>query len=274
MAAVIAGAMMLPAIACSHGSSNNNSQGNSAPENSNIAVNDDGMLQYNLEFNNLPQEQNAGGEEQAEDVFIVTTMRGEDGKSYVAKTDINGTTVTESNGEVATEVYTGTTLATTYAKQDYKPSYKNYQAFWLDMSQKADFVFDGELLKLEIEIPSDAVDGVYPVQFYFADIANWDANTLYDVTMNVGYVCINTAAPAADQPTGSALTINPGIVTAKPGDTVMLPINIVNNPGFVGFRLRMRYDSNAMKIVDAGAGADLHSKAGMTAREIGDSGSN
>ena len=274
-AAVIAGAMMIPAIACSHGTSSTDSgsskAGNSTAEDSNVNIDDNGMIQYPLEFDNIAQEKNAGGEEQAEDQFIVTTMKGEDGQTYVPKTDVNGTTVTESGGAVVTEVYTGTTLATTYAEQNYTPAYKNYQAFWMDMSQKADFVFDGELLKIEIKIPDTAKDGVYPIQFYFADIANWDAKTVQDVTMNAGYLCINTAAPTADQPNGKGLTINPGIVTAKPGDTVILPINIVNNPGFVGFRLRMRYDSNAMTIVDAGAGSDLHSRAGMTAREIGES---
>lgn len=267
-AAVLAGAMMIPAFACSHGSSSESQANNDSSEAA--QTDEQGMIQYPLEFDNVAQEKNEGGQEQPEDQFIVTTMKGEDGQVYAPKTDINGTTVTESGGAVVTEVYTGTTLATTYAEQNYTPAYKNYQAFWLDMSQKADFVFDGELLKIEIEIPATAKDGVYPIQFYFADIANWDVQTLHDVTMNPGYLCINADAPTADQPTGSGLTINPGTVSAKPGETVILPINIVNNPGFVGFRLRMRYDSNAMKIVDAGAGTDLHSRASMTAREIGE----
>lgn len=285
-AAVIAGAMMIPAFACSHGTSTTDSksesssaEGSSGAESGadsgdtpdiTVQTDEQGMIQQPLDFADVPPESNAGGEEQPGDNFIVTTLRGEDGKAYVAKTDINGTTVTEEGGAAVTELYTGTTLATTYAEASYTPAYKNHQAFFLDMSKKADFVFDGELLQYQIEIPKDAKDGIYPIQFYYSDIANWAADTIKDVTMNVGYVCINKDAPANDQPTGSGITINPGTVSAKPGDTVILPVSVVNNPGFVGFRLRMRYDSNAMTIVNAGAGKDLHSNAGMTAREMGD----
>jgi len=299
-AALLAGAMMVPAIACSHDSSsgtdtdsskggvsdsgaensngNDSSQGGeessagsvSLVEDSNVHIDENQLFQYDLDFAEIPADQSDDDDPQEPTNFIVTTMRGDDGQVYVPKTDINGTTVTEEGGAPVTEVYTGTTLATTYAEPAYEPDYKNHQAFWLDMSQQADFVFDGELLVYKLKIADDAVDGVYPIQYYFTDIANWDANTVKDVTLNVGYVCINAEAPAADQPTGAGLTINPGTVTAKPGDTVELPINIVNNPGFVGFRLRMRYDSKAMTIVDAGAGKDLHSQAGMTAREIGE----
>lgn len=274
-AGLLACVITIPAVACSHGgsttdsSNGDNSQGNSALEDSKISTDENQMITHDLDFTEITDD-SGSGDAQSEQNFIVTTIRGEDGQVYVPQTDINGTTVTEAGGAVATELYTGTTLATTYAEPSYTPVYKNHQAFWLDMSKKADFVFDGELLVYEFKIADDAVDGVYPVQYYFTDIANWDAQSVKDVTLNVGYICINSEAPANEQKTGSGLTINPGTVTAKPGDTVLLPVNIVNNPGFVGFRLRLRYDSKAMTIVDAGAGKDLHSNAGMTAKEMGE----
>ena len=176
-AAVIAGAMMIPAFACSHGTSTTDSksesssaEGSSGAESGadsgdtpdiTVQTDEQGMIQQPLDFADVPPESNAGGEEQPGDNFIVTTLRGEDGKAYVAKTDINGTTVTEEGGAAVTELYTGTTLATTYAEASYTPAYKNHQAFFLDMSKKADFVFDGELLQYQIEIPKDAKDGIW-----------------------------------------------------------------------------------------------------------------
>lgn len=278
-AGLLACVITIPAVACSHGSSTTdssskaeNSQDSAEIENSNITLDDEQMIKYELEFTPVQENNGEGEDPQSEQNFIVTTIRGEDGQIYVPQTDINGTTVTEAGGAPVTELYTGTTLATTYAEPSYTPVYKNNQAFWLDTTKHADFVFDGELLVYEFKIADDAVDGVYPLQYYFYDIANWDAQSIKDVTLNVGYVCVNTEAPANEQKSGSGLTINPGTVTAKPGDTVQVPVTIVNNPGFVGFRLRLRYDSKAMTLVQAGAGKDMsavsNTASEMSARDI------
>lgn len=259
---LLSGVMMLPVFACSHGESSA-TPGFDLP----ITENSDGSFSADLTFaNDFKDDEHTGGDSAN---YIVTTLRGDDGQAYVQKTDVNGTGVTEQGGKPVTEVYTGTTLATSYAQAAYTPVYKNHQSFWFDTSKQADYVFDGELLVFEFKVNDDAVDGVYPIQFYFADVANWDAKDV-DVTMNVGYICINAEQPKNEQATGSGLTINPATVSAKQGETVRVPINITNNSGFVGFRLRMRYDSKAITITDAGAGKDLHSRAGLTALEIGD----
>jgi len=275
-ALLLACMMVLPAFSCTH--SNSNAEGSTADasgadpsslaDDLGVTTDDDGLIVVEPTFvDDVVEESDLASDPEN---FIVTTLRGDDGTAYVAQTDINGTTVTDQEGAAVTEVYTGTTLATTYVTESgstYTPAYKNFQAFWLDMSQKADFVFDGELLVLEMEISEDAVDGVYPVQFYYADVANWDAKTLSDVTMNAGYICVNCDEPEVDQPTGSGLTINPGVVSGSQGDTVKLSINIANNPGFVGFRLRLRYDSNAFKIVDQYVGEALEPYAGVSGKD-------
>ena len=266
-ALLLACTMMLPVFSCAHGSSA--SEGESSG-NQEISINDEELTKIELTGADDVVNDEKNNVEEDPTVYIVTTLRGDDGTFYVQQTDINGTTVTDRDGAAVTEVYTGTTLATTYITEEgqtYTPAYKNYQAFWLDMSKKADFVFDGELLTFDLKIADDAVDGVYPVQFYFADVANWDAQTLSDITMNVGYVCINADAPALDQPTGTGLTINPGIATGAPGETVKLSVNIANNPGFVGFRLRMRYDSNAFTITDLAVGETLEEYAGASGKD-------
>ena len=290
-AVLLAAAMTLPAAACSHATNNGGettpqqSAADASSGNNNgadpastdaapavdvppIETDADGGFKQELMFMDTPQKNNSGEEENLDNV-IVTTLRGDDGSYYVPKTDINGAAVTQANGSAATDVYTGTTLATTYAKQDYVPKYQSYQAFWLDTSKKEDYVFDGEFLVLEAEIPETAVDGVYPIEFYYTDVSNYDAEDVGEITTVPGYVCINAAAPAATNPTAAGMTLIPQIVSAKPGDTIRIPINIANNPGIVAFDLRLRYDSNAMKIVDAGAGKDFASSASMTAHEIG-----
>ncbi len=289
-AVLLAAAMTVPAVACSHASTPNGgdttpqqsaADSNADPASTNagdpaadvdvppLQTDADGGFKQELMFMETPKSNNNGAEENMDNV-IVTTVRGEDGNYYLPKTDINGAVVTQENGSAATaEAYTGTTLATTYAKQDYVPKYQSYQAFWLDTSKKADYIFDGEFLVLEAEIPADAVDGVYPIEFYYTDVSNYDAQDVGEITTVPGYICINSAEPAGTTPTAAGMTLAPQNVSAKPGDTVRIPIMITNNPGIVAFDLRLRYDSNAMQIVDAGAGKDFASSASMTAHEIG-----
>lgn len=283
-AVLLAAAMTIPVVACSHANGGDTNTGNNDTVQTNgdgnaaqteaaddvlpVEIDEEGGVHQDLTFFDNPGSGDESRQEDAANV-IVTTIRGEDGNYYVPKTDINGQEVKQEDGKPATEVYTGTTLATTYVKQDYIANYQSYQAFWLDTSKKADYVFDGEFLELEVEIPEDAVDGVYPIQFYYTDVANYEAESVGEITTNVGYLCINSAEPSAQTTTAAGMTITPKNVSAKQGDTVRIPITIENNPGIVAFDLRLRYDSNAMKIVDAGAGKDFASSASMTAHEIG-----
>lgn len=278
-ALLMAAAMTLPAFSCAHAGSetqNDSSNGSvaensaadgtkSAAEDSMNAVftDDSGMPNAELMIREVESDQN---NEDAANV-IVTTIRGDDGKTYVPKTDINGTTVTQADGKPETELYTGTTLATTYAEPTYTPAYKSYQAFWLDTSKKADFVFDGDLLVFNIEIKADAPDGVYPFQIYYTDIANYDAKDV-PATTNVGYICVNAEEPQQELHDGPGLTLTPTVMSAKQGDTIKYIVKVSNNPGFCAFDLRMRYDDNAMTIKRAGAGGDFASKASLTAHTI------
>lgn len=257
---LLVSAMSLPCIACSHdGSSKNES---SSTDNANIQTSPDGMIGYELTLGDIPNEDSSSSQP------AVTTIVGEDGSLYVPQTDINGTTVTVEGGSVATVPYTGTTLATSYVEPSYKPDIKCYQALWLDMSKKADYVFDGEFLVFDIKIKDDAKDGVYPIDFYHLDMANYDAKNL-DVTANVGYLVVgNATAPNVQNEESSGLTLTPGIVSGKAGDTVHMVLQVKNNPGFVGFDLQFHYDANAMTITDGGAGKDFSSRSSLTAHEF------
>ncbi len=209
-----------------------------------------------------------------DDEPVVSTKRAEDGSVYVAKTDINGVVVTEANGSEATELYTGETNAALYEK-DYTPSIKTYQAYWLDISKKQDFVFDGSLLEFEIQVKENTPNGIYPVEVYFADLSNYSANTdenaakLDAVKFIPGYVCVNTDQPEVPA-TGTEMTLRPETISAQPGETVRMKLLIENNPGLVAFVIRMHYDDNAIVINEAGAGADLGKHARLTTNTLDD----
>ena len=295
-ALLLAGAMLMPAFACANNSSTSTADNTAVTDANGSAVTDangsavtnaDGSAATTTAQGNQVQdfdtpEENvmtalAEGEigsvntgtaagSGAGPNAIVTTLK-KNGKVYAPVTDINKKTVTEPNGEAKTEVYTGTTLATTYKDESYEPDYRSYLALWMDIGKHADFTVNGDLLEYEFKIADNCPDGVYPIQMYFNDIANYNGDTLSDVTMVPGYICVNADAPTAEAD-GAGLTIAPEIVSGKPGDTVTVKVNFRNNPGLVAYKLIMRYDSKACSITDCQLGEDLPSSAELTAHEV------
>lgn len=227
----------------------------------NIVTDADGVQNHKITF-----------EQMAEETPVVTSRKAADGTVYIGKTDINGAAVTEAGGEAVTEVYTGVTNAAEYP-DDYEPSIKTYQAFWMDISERKDFVFDGDLLEFEVKIADDTPDGVYPVEIYYTDFSNYSANqdengsVMKNVAYRPGYICVNADEPA-EEALGTAMTLTPETLSAKPGDTVRLRVRIDNNPGIVAFIVRMHYDENMMTILEAGAGADLGELATLTTNTL------
>lgn len=232
-----------------------------------IVTDENGGQNNRLVFNEPTPEQEAAANEANN---VVTTRRGSDGQYYVAQTDINGAVVTETNGEARTEVYTGTTVAAQYEEPSYQPNQKTYQAYWLDISKRADFVFDGNLLEFEIKVADDAPDGVYPIEMFFSDFSNYNAQSLSNVASRPGYLCINSDKPAQIPLNDGQMTLTPDTFSAKPGDTVRMNVRVDNNPGIVAFVVRMHYDANVMTITDAGAGSDLGELAWLTATPLDD----
>lgn len=246
-------------------SDDSSSQGGQAdPDDENVVIDPNGGRNQKLTFE-TPQNVE-------EEDTVVSSIRADDGKIYVAKTDINGAAVTEAGGSVATELYTGPTNAAEYEK-GYTPAVKTYQAYWLDISEQKDFVFDGNLIEFEVKVNENTPDGVYPVEVYFADLSNYSANTdenaakLANVKFRPGYVCVNKDKPEVEA-LGKDMTLTPDTVTAKPGETVRMNLRVDNNPGLVAFVIRMHYDSNAMTIGKGGAGSDLGELASLTARTL------
>lgn len=229
----------------------------------NTVVDPDGQLNQKLTFN----------EDFKDNTPVATPFRGEDGNYYVAKTDINGQTAVNGSGETVTEVYKDA------GKMDYQlnytPDLKSYQALWLDISKKQDFVFDGNLLEFEFKVADDAPEGIYPVEIYYSDFSNYSANQdentpkLKDVDRIKGYIAVNKDAPETDKP-GNKMTVSCDSISVKPGDTARFNVRVDNNPGIVAFVLRMRYDSKIVTIEKAAAGNDLGKRARLTADTLDD----
>jgi len=295
LAVMLSGMMLLPAFACSknddssggntessQASDESGNQNESSAENSGndskdnkelldqlmgedsafVQGEDGKTINYKVHPVEIPDEDAANA--------IVTTIRGEDGKIYVPRTDINHQTVTEANGNPQTDVYTGTTLASSYESPSYTPAFRNYMTMWLDISNKADFVFDGDLMEYELEIADDAPSGVYPIEFTKLELSNYDAKGYPQIDKNAGFVCINHDAPEVELVDNGNPTLTIETISAKPGEKARLKMKIKNNPGIVAFRIMIRFDSNVMKITDVGSGKDLASYATLTARQIGE----
>ena len=269
-ALLLAAAMMIPATGCAKGGNSgteSKSEASSADSKSGgdkipMQTNENGQIKVELTYEDEPKNNQFPVTQPA-----VTVKVGEDGSAYVQQTDINGGKVTQADGKEATVLYTGTTLASSYKEPDYTPLYKSFFSMWIDTSKRADYVFDGEFLVFDVKIKDDAKDGVYPVEIYHTDFSNWAAKTM-KVTTNVGYICVNSDAPTPDHKTGGDLTLTPDVVSGKPGDTVKLAVKAEQNSGFVGFRVWLSYDSNAVQFLKTKAGADFDTTTRPSGRDV------
>ena len=136
IAALLMAAMMtIPAVSCKK-NPNPGAEGSTQPQESEtLQLNTDEAknIQMDLAFKEVEGIiENAENPEETQP--SVSISQGEDGSLYVQKTDINHQVVTQENGDAATELYTGTTLATKVPSPEYQPSYKTYFSMWLDMT--------------------------------------------------------------------------------------------------------------------------------------------
>ncbi len=208
--------------------------------------------------------------------------------SYVAVTDDSGNKVVDDNGKVVTELVTipasqggdsntgnnnasETTVAggnnqnpATEGNQNaaapYTPKTDNFQAYWMDMSQNKDIVFNGDFIDITFKVKETTPDGNYIVNLATptnaSEFANWDAKALVPAITN-GCITVGSASPEAQTATNASdFKLTADSLTANAGETVTMRIQIADNPGMVAFVLRLDYDSNALEIVDAQVGSD------------------
>ena len=190
-------------------------------------------------------------------------------------TDASGETVKDDSGNVQTEIVNVTeapqasdpaeTSSTEPdspatdppAVSDYTPVYDLCKAYWLDMSQEGDFFFNGEFLVIEFKVREGIPDGSYPITFASTDIASWDVVAREPETKINGEVAVNTQPAAQEDMPDSGFGLKINSVSAKPGDTVKVSVDLNNNPGFCGFVIELQYDKSALEIVNTYGGADF-----------------
>ena len=202
---------------------------------------------------------------------VIAPFRWKNGNYYIAKTDIWGRLITNNNGEILTEICKDP--GNIDYSINYMPRIQTSQAMWLDITQKKDYIFDGNLLAYEIHVADNAPDGIFPFEICFADFSNYSANTDKNgiIVKNIdtinGYICVNKDTPKIKE-SGTSMTLSAETLSVKPGDTVRLHIRISNNPGIVAFSIRVQYDANIITINKAAAGSDLAKQATLTTRPL------
>lgn len=131
------------------------------------------------------------------------------------------------------------------------------QAWWMDISKKEDYIFNGEYLVAEFKIKDGTADGIYPITLDWLDFANWDSKTVKFTGID-GAVIVGGEATENkfnDDDTPQIMVQN---VSGKAGDTVKVSINVQNNPGVVANILRFSYNSDVLEYVGGGEGADFN----------------
>lgn len=230
---------------------------------------DNPALKHDLEF--TIEEGNAEDATEVADngSTAETEIETEVETEVVEVTDEAGEKVTEADGQPVTEVVEK--IVEKVVEKDnsgsaYTPSTQNCRAFFLNMTKKADFVFDGEFLVLEFKIKEGTPDGVYPITIVNPDIANWDAEsvvpTVFDGEVVVGNAQSKKQAANAD---GFALDISSA--KGNPGDVVKVVVNCKNNPGFCGFVLNIEFDGGALESYDKYGGADFDASVNFVTPE-------
>ena len=193
--------------------------------------------------------------EKQETTAQATEAATEIATEIVEVTDPSGEPVTEEGGSVQTEIVT-VPVETTPAPE-YTPSYDTCKAYWLDMSNAGDFVFDGELFVFTFKIKETAPDGKYPVTIAKTDIGSWDVVTRVPECIG-GEICVGDEKPSAQkEASADKFTLTVESVNGKPGDVVEVALNMKNNPGFCGFVIDIQYDKNALEIEEARGGVDF-----------------
>lgn len=130
------------------------------------------------------------------------------------------------------------------------------QAWWLDLSKKQNFVFDGEFITADFKIKEGTANGTYPITIEWLDFSSWEGKS---VAFNGtdGAVVVGSEAEANSFRNDGSPEIMAENVSGNPGDTVTVRFQMKNNPGIVACVFRFGYDSDALEYVGGGEGADF-----------------
>lgn len=192
---------------------------------------------------------------------------GNTGDDYVVVTDTAGQPVVDESGNTVTEPAANANNGNSGNSGNnnspsgndgntYTQDITSFQAYWLDMSQGKDYVFNGDFLDVTFKIKENTPDGVYTLTSGSSDYANWDAEHV-DCTFVDGAIAVgNATAPEAGTAQPGTFSVVAGTAQGNPGDEVTVRFDMSDNPGLVALIFRFKYDQNALEIVDAVVGDD------------------
>lgn len=181
-------------------------------------------------------------------------VAGEPVTEIVTVTEANGEVATEADGQVVTEVKTITNATpeptTADATTEYISNTKGMYAMWIDISKNEDFVFDGSVIKVTFKVKDTAPDGVYNISIN-PDLSSIEGVTINPDTIVNGSITVGDGSvAAADTSSMNGFAVYGDNVSAKQGDTIEFSINMKENPGLAAFCIWYYYDSNAFEIID------------------------
>ena len=163
--------------------------------------------------------------------------------------------VTDDKGQIVTQVSNST--VTTAANNGYQPKQRSRYAMWLDISEDANFFFEGQFLKYTFKIKEGIPDGDYKVRIT-PDFSDVTGTSVYADKVIDGVIRVNNGSvDKVNVSSESGLVVYGDSVACKQGDTVDFYINIKNNSGLVAFVMKTYYDGNAMELISNSAAGDF-----------------
>ncbi len=198
----------------------------------------------------------------ATEYIPVTDANGQPETEYVPVTDANNQPVTDAEGQPETEVIEVTTAVTVEdnsgnaggSTEAYTPYNESAYAFWIDISERRDFNFDDEFIKVTFRVKDTAPDGAYDIVISNPDFSLYGGISLDPDTIVNGKVFVNTDAEAQREITDAdGFTVYCDNQSAKQGEEVTVTFSMKNNPGMCAMMFWFDYDRNAMDIVSCEA---------------------
>ena len=181
---------------------------------------------------------------------VATDSNNQPVTEMVPVTDAGGEKVTEADGQEVTEAVTVTevvTVESTEDEEEYISNTKKKYLYWMDISKNADFMFEGQFIKLKFKIKDNAPERDYPVSINHDFAADSGVSLNNQVRCLNGTIRVGGDIEEQDISSLSGIKLYADNVSAKPGEEVECYLNIKDNPGMVAAIIWVSYDSNAME---------------------------
>lgn len=146
---------------------------------------------------------------------------------------------------------------------------------WDGIEISDDQIKDGELLTLTFAVSQNAEDGVYPITLSYDKDSIFDKDLVpvdFDIingSITVGNAVADPTTPTEPTQPGTEISVTtPTFVvekaTASAGDTVILAINVKNNPGILGMTLTLSYNSKVLTLKNSVNGSAVSDALTLT----------